>query len=89
MDGKQQQKEQQQTNQRENKENESGLVLNNLSNNPLEYAYSFWFSKRPGKGQSSTSSSQSNSAHPINYDSNLRLVGSYLQNFTKQKTYKT
>lgn len=77
MDGKQHQKDQQQTNQRENKENESGLVLNNLSNNPLEYAYSFWFSKRPGKGQSSSSSSQSSSSHPTNYDSNLRLVGTF------------
>lgn len=63
-----------------NKENTlDTLALNNLSNNPLEYAYSFWFSKRPGKGStnSSSSSNQSNPSNPINYDSNLKLVGTF------------
>lgn len=61
---------------KENKENLS-LSIDNLSNNPLEYAYSFWFSKRPGKGQISSSTSNSSGSNPINYDSNLRLVGTF------------
>lgn len=72
----------QQTTKLENKENitlNQVSINNSLSNNPLEYAYSFWFSKRPGKGSgnSNLSSNQSNPAHPINYDSNLKLVGTF------------
>jgi len=64
--------------QEQNKENMS-LELNNSqgSNNPLEYAYSFWFSKRPGKGSQASVSTQSSSSQPINYDSNLKLVGTF------------
>ncbi len=62
-------------------ENKENLVVNNsLSNNPLEYAYSFWFSKRPGKGSTASTSisttSSSNSSN-LNYDANLRLVGTF------------
>ena len=47
--------------------------------NPLEYAYSFWFSKRPGKGSLAASSAANSSSggHPINYDANLRMVGTF------------
>lgn len=63
---------------KENKENvNASLAIDSLSNNPLEYAYSFWFSKRPGKGQISSSTSNSSGTNPINYDSNLRLVGTF------------
>lgn len=63
---------------KENKENvDATLAIDSLSNNPLEYAYSFWFSKRPGKGQISSSTSNSSGPNPINYDSNLRLVGTF------------
>ena len=63
-----------------NKENITNiLLLNNItSNNPLEYAYSFWFSKRPGKGSSGAlASNASSSTSNINYDANLRLVGTF------------
>jgi translation initiation factor 4E len=66
-----------------NKENEqasnSSLVINQLSNNPLEYAYSFWFSKRPGKGaaQAAAAAAAANPTNNINYDANLRLVGTF------------
>jgi len=36
-------------------------------NNPLEYAYSFWFSKRQSKGATTGT----------NYDANLKLVGTF------------
>lgn len=63
----------------ENKENSqissnSNIVIDPLSTNPLEYAYSFWFSKRPSKGQISN---PTNSNSNINYDANLRLVGTF------------
>lgn len=81
MSGEQIKQRDQTTNEKENKENmtSNALVMNNsLSNNPLEYAYSFWFSKRPGKGSvASNSSNQSSSSNPTNYDSNLRLVGTF------------
>lgn len=62
-----------------NKENLTNiLLLNNItSNNPLEYAYSFWFSKRPGKGSSNALANASSSTSNINYDANLRLVGTF------------
>lgn len=68
-----------------NKENSSPLLLNSLqSNNPLEYAYSFWFSKRPGKGSAAiaaaaaaAAASATSSSSNINYDANLRLVGTF------------
>jgi translation initiation factor 4E len=67
-----------------NKENEqtlnsSSLAINQLSNNPLEYAYSFWFSKRPGKGaaQAAAAAAAANPSNNINYDANLRLVGTF------------
>ncbi len=67
-----------QTKQEQNKENMS-LEINSShgSNNPLEYAYSLWFSRRPGKGSQAAVSSQTNSSNPINYDSNLKLVGQF------------
>lgn len=61
----------------ENKENNphaASYLLNQISNSPLEYAYSFWFSKRPSKGSNPTNTS--NPAN-INYDANLRLVGTF------------
>jgi translation initiation factor 4E len=63
---------------KENLENiNPSLQIDQLSNNPLEYAYSFWFSKRPGKGSSVAISNPSNSNSNINYDANLRLVGTF------------
>ena len=63
----------------DNKENNPSLLIDQLSNNPLEYAYSFWFSKRPGKGSSAAAaiSNPSSSNSNINYDANLRLVGTF------------
>ena len=67
----------------ENKENNPSLIIDHLSNNPLEYAYSFWFSKRPGKGSAAAAaaaaaiSNPSSSNSNINYDANLRLVGTF------------
>lgn len=56
-------------------ENQSQLVfLNQISQSPLEYGYSFWFSKRPSKNTANPSSAQAN---PTNYDANLRLVGTF------------
>lgn len=59
----------------ENKENSpsNSYLLYQISNSPLEYAYSFWFSKRPGKG---SNANQTNPA-TVNYDANLRLVGTF------------
>lgn len=59
----------------DNKENimEVPLALAQISNNPLEYAYSFWFSKRPSKGSAPSHQQTSN----INYDANLRHVGTF------------
>ena len=46
----------------------SKLNSNNSNNsNPLEYPYSFWFSKRQAKGVSGAT----------NYDANLKLVGTF------------
>jgi hypothetical protein len=42
-------------------------TINNNNNNPLEYPYSFWFSKRQAKGVSGAT----------NYDANLKLVGTF------------
>ena len=63
---------------RENKENISNtLVLNSsLPSNPLEYAYSFWFSKRPSKN-SAANLTNTNNTQNTNYDANLRLVGTF------------
>ena len=58
-------------------------LSNSLSGNPLEYAYSFWFSKRPGKGSSAAVAAAAAAAanalasSNINYDANLRLVGTF------------
>jgi translation initiation factor 4E len=57
--------------------NNNPSLLDQISNNPLEYAYSFWFSKRPGKGSVAAISNPSNSNSNINYDANLRLVGTF------------
>lgn len=51
------------------------LALSHLSNSPLEYAYSFWFSKRPSKN--STQNQTQPASNPNNYDANLRLVGTF------------
>ena len=58
------------------------LAIERLSNSPLEYAYSFWFSKRPGKGShqataTSTAVAPVSAAGQVNYDANLRLVGTF------------
>ncbi len=74
--------------QEQNKENMSlELSSSQGSNNPLEYAYSFWFSKRPGKGSQAAVSSQTGSSHPINYDSNLKLVGQTGNQFSNRLSY--
>jgi translation initiation factor 4E len=68
------------TSKENNKENSSPLLNTLQSNNPLEYAYSFWFSKRPGKGSAAiaaASSAATSSSSNINYDANLRLVGTF------------
>ena len=77
---------------KENKENLTATTAtvaatlalsNSLSGNPLEYAYSFWFSKRPGKGSSAAAAAAAAAAanalasSNINYDANLRLVGTF------------
>lgn len=50
------------------------FFLNQVSQSPLEYGYSFWFSKRPSKNTTNPSATQAN---PTNYDANLRLVGTF------------
>lgn len=64
----------------------SNQLSNQLSSNPLEYAYSFWFSKRPVKGSqaaqlaaaaAAVAAAQAQSSTNINYDANLRLVGTF------------
>jgi translation initiation factor 4E len=72
---------------KENKENNTispnALVINNtLSNNPLEYAYSFWFSRRPSKNSAAVAAAtaaaaSTSSTSNANYDANLRLVGTF------------
>jgi translation initiation factor 4E len=51
-----------------------------MSNNQLEYGYSFWFSKRPSK-QQQQQQQQQNSSQPNqaaqNYDANLKQVGTF------------
>jgi translation initiation factor 4E len=59
------------------------LSSHHSSGNPLEYSYSFWFSKRPPKSASSaaassnSTSSSSSSTSNTNYDANLKLVGTF------------
>lgn len=51
-----------------------------ISNSPLEYAYSFWFSKRPNKGQPDKGGGGppgGPSGGVQAYDANLRLVGTF------------
>ncbi|RNA27190.1 eukaryotic translation initiation factor 4E type 2 isoform X3 [Brachionus plicatilis] len=50
------------------------FFLNQISQSPLEYGYSFWFSKRPSKNATNQSTAPTN---PANYDANLRLVGTF------------
>lgn len=50
------------------------VTISQISNSPLEYAYSFWFSKRPSKGQAGGGGG--GGAHQA-YDANLRLVGTF------------
>lgn len=69
-------------NNKENNQQSVSPLTSNIfsqSNNPLEYAYSFWFSKRPSKGSSQALSSQASNTNSsnINYDANLRLVGTF------------
>jgi translation initiation factor 4E len=49
-------------------------LIDKISSSPLEFAYSFWFSKRPTKGQAAPAVS---STGAVNYDANLRLVGTF------------
>ncbi len=55
--------------------------IDQISSNPLEYAYSFWFSKRPSKNAATTATAVAAAPNappnPANYDANLRLVGTF------------
>jgi translation initiation factor 4E len=53
-------------------ESSNSNINQSMTNNPLEYAYSFWFSKRQSKAATSSSNNSN-----INYDANLRLVGTF------------
>jgi len=60
--------------------------INQISNSPLEYAYSFWFSKRPSKNAAAAAASSTATSAPgqnLNYDANLRQVGTFntVENF--------
>jgi translation initiation factor 4E len=56
------------------------LAIDKISSSPLEFAYSFWFSKRPSKGAAAAAAAPANSTttgQAVNYDANLRLVGTF------------
>lgn len=61
--------------------------INQISNSPLEYAYSFWFSKRPSKNAAAAAAASSTATSApgqnLNYDANLRQVGTFntVENF--------
>jgi translation initiation factor 4E len=51
-------------------------AIDKISSSPLEFAYSFWFSKRPSKGAPAPAAVNA-SGQAVNYDANLRLVGTF------------
>lgn len=62
------------------------VSISQISNSPLEYAYSFWFSKRPSKNAAAAAASSTATSAPgqnLNYDANLRQVGTFnaVENF--------